>query len=105
MQRRIAIGGALRPARRRFLYPWGGAALLVSAAGGSQPRWRRNGKELFYVAADGKLMSVPVAGPTNTQMLGVGAPVALFPTHLAGGGGFPKQQYAVAPDGQRFFAS
>jgi hypothetical protein len=73
----------------------------VSTAGGSQPRWRRNGKELFYVAADTKLMSVPVALPAEGQTLKVGVPVPLFRTRLVGVDQ-PKAQYAVAPDGQRF---
>jgi Tol biopolymer transport system component len=72
----------------------------VSTAGGSQPRWR-NGKELFYVAADTKLMSVPMALPTQGQTLKVGVPVPLFRTRLVGVDQ-PKAQYAVAPDGQRF---
>src|SRR5262249_2695379 len=45
----------------------------ISTAGGSQPRWRRDGKELFYISADHKLMSVAVkpgkgfeAGPPST---------------------------------------
>ena len=41
----------------------------VSTAGGSQPRWRPDGKELFYVAADARLMAVPIA-------VGVDAPDA-----------------------------
>jgi Tol biopolymer transport system component len=35
-----------------------GAKQKVSIAGGTQPAWRADGKELFYVAADGKMMSV-----------------------------------------------
>ena len=34
--------------------------LQISAGGGIQPLWSRNGRELFYVTADGALMSVPV---------------------------------------------
>ena len=37
-----------------------GAKWQISSSGSSQPRWSRNGKELFYVAADQKLMAVPV---------------------------------------------
>ena len=74
---------------------------LVSTAGGSQPRWRRNGKELFYVAADTKLMAVPIASPSDGHTLEVGLPVPLFRTRLVGVDQ-PKAQYAVAADGQRF---
>jgi eukaryotic-like serine/threonine-protein kinase len=66
---------------------------LVSIGGGSQPRWRADGKELFYLAEDGKVMAVSVqAGPE----LKIGDPRALF---------LPKSstvRYDVSPDGQRF---
>jgi len=32
----------------------------ISTAGGGQPTWRGDGKEIFYVGADGKMMAVPV---------------------------------------------
>ena len=86
-----------------YVQPFPGPAgkQQVSTAGGSQPRWRRNGKELFYVATDTKLMSVPMALPPEGQALKVGVPVPLFRTRLVGVDQ-PKAQYAVAPDGQRF---
>ena len=40
--------------------PASGAKWQISPAGGVQPRWRRDGKELFYISADQKLMAVPV---------------------------------------------
>jgi Tol biopolymer transport system component len=39
----------------------GGASTLVSAAGGDAPRWRADGKELFYHARDGAIMGVSLA--------------------------------------------
>ena len=42
-------------------FPPAAAKWQVSTEGGSQPRWRRDGKELFYLAADGRLMTVPIA--------------------------------------------
>ena len=60
--------------------PW-----QVSTAGGSQPRWRPDGKELFYVAADARLMAVPIAVGVDPQTLKAGAPVPLFRTRLASG--------------------
>jgi dipeptidyl aminopeptidase/acylaminoacyl peptidase len=86
-----------------YVQPFPGPAgkQLVSTAGGSQPRWRRNGKELFYVAADTKLMAVPIASPSDGHTLEVGLPVPLFRTRLVGVDQ-PKAQYAVAADGQRF---
>jgi eukaryotic-like serine/threonine-protein kinase len=41
-------------------FPKAGEKFPISVAGGVQPRWRADGKELFYVAPDGKLMAVPV---------------------------------------------
>jgi eukaryotic-like serine/threonine-protein kinase len=81
-------------------FPGLAGSQLVSTRGGSQPRWRRDGKELFYVAADETLMVVSI-GSAAGQKLGTGKPVPLFRTRLAAGDQ-PKQQYAVAPDGQRF---
>jgi Tol biopolymer transport system component len=82
-------------------FPGLGGARRISVDGGSQPRWRRDGKELFYVASDDKLMAVPIGERANLVALDVGTPIPLFSTRLAGAG-FPKQQYAVARDGERF---
>jgi hypothetical protein len=69
----------------------------VSNAGGMQPRWRRDGKELFYLAADGTMMAAPVlltGQPTS------GLPLRLFQTHLSPSPNVP--QYDVSADGSRF---
>jgi dipeptidyl aminopeptidase/acylaminoacyl peptidase len=87
-------------------FPGPGDHWQVSTAGGNQPRWRPNGKELFYVAPDSHLMAVPIAVRADRQTLEAGAPAPLFPTRLASGanislrGAFSKPQYAVAPDGR-----
>ena len=73
----------------------------VSTEGGSQPRWRRNGKELFYRAPDNKLMMVSIAPASDGHTVVAGAPVTLFKIRIAGSDQ-PKQQYAVAADGERF---
>jgi len=52
-----------------------GASVLVSRGGGSEPRWRRDGRELFYLAQDGKMMAVPVAAAATFT---VAAATALF---------------------------
>lgn len=54
----------------------GGGKWQISSEGGVSPRWNGNGKELFYVAPDGTVMSVEVGG-TNT-MLHSGIPKPLF---------------------------
>ena len=70
-----------------------GGALRVSSAGGMQPRWRSDGRELFYVDGSGRLMAVPL-GPLDLPS--PGAPVLLFDAQLEDG------QYDVTADGQRF---
>jgi Tol biopolymer transport system component len=69
----------------------------VSTAGGIWPRWRRDGKELFFNALDGKLMAVPVRGSSTFE---AGVPVALFDTHNPS-----DPSYDVRADGQRFLIS
>jgi Tol biopolymer transport system component len=82
-------------------FPGPGGKWQVSTGGGIEPRWRRDGKELFYIAPDGKLMAAPIQSAGQT--LEAGTPAALFQTRIVGGGlANGKQQYAVAPDGQRF---
>src|SRR5262249_194863 len=70
---------------RRF--PGTGGKWQVSTGGGMQVRWRRDGKELFYIAPDGRMMAAPISAATDPQTLNVGQPVALFATHLASGSG------------------
>jgi hypothetical protein len=71
----------------------------ISAGGGVSPRWRRDGKELFYIAPDGRLMAAPVA--IGRDSFEPGTPVALFPTRIVGGGvSLFAAQYDVAPDGR-----
>jgi eukaryotic-like serine/threonine-protein kinase len=71
----------------------------ISVNGGTQPRWRRDGRELFYVATDGKLMVVEVKLSPKFQ---VGTPRALFDSHLRTW--TTRYQYAVTAEGQRFLA-
>jgi len=82
------------------------AKFQVSTDGGAQPRFRGDGKELFYIGLDGKLMAVPIALPKGGETPALGTPVALFQTRIAGGPipapGPVRHQYAVAKDGKRF---
>lgn len=72
----------------------------VSTGGGEQPRWRGDGKELFFLSSDSKVMAVPV---TTGVTFDAGPPVALFQA-------IPRQPisfydlfvYDVSRDGQRF---
>jgi Tol biopolymer transport system component len=78
-------------------FPKPGGKWLVSTNGGSFPVWRRDGRELFYFAPDGRLMAVPVDVGVGFSP---GAPIPLFEPKAAvstlGLGTF----YDVAPDGR-----
>lgn len=83
-------------------FPEAGGKWQISTAGGVQPRWRRDGKELFYLAGN-TLMAAEVNGDGTAFQ--VGAVRRLFEarlrteSYLAFGTG---PVYDVAPDGQRF---
>jgi eukaryotic-like serine/threonine-protein kinase len=75
-----------------------GGKWLISSQGGSGPRWRGDGKELYYLASDGKLMAVEIA---TTPVFRAGVPKALFQTQ---GNAVSMIQYSwePSPDGKRF---
>jgi Tol biopolymer transport system component len=77
-------------------FPGPGRKIQVSTEGGSWPRWRRDGKELFYVAGDLTIMAVAV----NAQgpVLEVGPPKPLFQIEPVVGGFY---SYDLSADGQR----
>jgi Tol biopolymer transport system component len=82
-------------------FPPSGAKFQISAGGGFEPLWRKDGTELFYVEADRNLMAVPVK---FTPTFDAGVPKLLFPlpnTAVSGG----RHRYAVAGDGQRFLVA
>ena len=68
----------------------------VSRDGGWGPRWRGDGKEIFFVALDGTMMSATI---DMTKEFSAGVPQKLFPTRLRPGN---NRAWAVAKDGQRF---
>ena len=70
----------------------------ISIAGGRNPRWRRDGKEIFYQAPDNKLMAAAVS--TDRGRFEVGEVRALFELGSVG----PRLSYDVSPDGQRILA-
>jgi Tol biopolymer transport system component len=78
-----------------------GAKWQVSNAGGSDPHWRRDSRELFYVSLDGKLMAAQVrGGPSSFEVSGR---EALFQTRgPTARGPLLFTNYASAADGQRF---
>jgi hypothetical protein len=71
---------------------------IVSGKGGTHPKWRRDGSELFYLSFDRELMSVAVRRtPTRLEF---GAPRALF--RVQGTAQAFSWPYDVTPDGKRF---
>jgi Tol biopolymer transport system component len=82
--------------------------LRVSTSGGTQPRWHRDGKELYFVAPDGELMAAPITfkNQANGSRMEVGVPVPLFRTRIivSGTAANLRAQYAVSRDG-RFLIS
>ncbi|MFN2456550.1 MAG: TolB family protein, partial [Pyrinomonadaceae bacterium] len=83
-------------------FPVSGGKWMVSTTGGSQPKWRRDGKELFYLGPDRKLMAVDVKEDANK--FEAGSPRALFETRVFVGFGFISG-YQVSRDGQRFLVN
>jgi Tol biopolymer transport system component len=87
-------------------FPESGGKWQVSTAGGSQSRWRPDGKELFYVAADARLMAVPIHATPDGRAVDASTPLVLFPTRLVSGSGLnlsgwqSRALYAVARDGR-----
>ena len=81
-------------------FPEGKSRTQISTAGGSQVRWSEDGREIFYIAPDGRMTAVSVALDGASPI--VKPPVALFQTHLATGTNVlgNKPQYAVARDGR-----
>src|SRR2546426_6147399 len=88
-------------------FPGPGEKVQISSNGGAQPRWNKNGKEIFYVSLDSQMMAAPVKLSPDGQSLETGTPAALFPVRIAGGPipGPYKQQYALSSDGQRFLVN
>jgi Tol biopolymer transport system component len=82
-------------------FPSGGQ-WQISTNGGGDPRWRHDGKELFYISPDRKLMAVDVKGDGPTFEAGV--PKTLFEMRVRGLPG-PRNYYVVSHDGQRFLVA
>jgi serine/threonine protein kinase/Tol biopolymer transport system component len=71
----------------------------VSTQGGVQPQWSGNGRELFYLASDGAMMSI---GLTPSPAAASTPPSRLFSSRIQASPGLP--QYAVVANGERFLA-
>src|SRR5450432_931163 len=80
--------------------PGGGSKIQISRDGGNQPRWRRDGKELFYVSLDGKMMAADVGGGLEFK---AGVPKVLFQTPILNDDtSLSDFHWDVTADGKRF---
>ena len=86
-----------RPEVYATSFPSGKDKRPISDGGGSFPRWRRDGKEIVYLAPDGSLMAVPVLGVDPALL--VGKPSLLFTTNAAPG---PGSVFDMSADGRQF---
>ena len=82
-------------------FPKGEGEYTVSISGGQAPRWRADGKEMFFITPEGKMMAVPVKAKPSFE---AGTPVALFDSGIAlmSESSAPLYQYDVTADGKRF---
>ncbi|HYL34857.1 MAG TPA: protein kinase [Bryobacteraceae bacterium] len=84
-------------------FPAGEGQWRISISGGEQPRWRGDGRELFFVGADGKIMSAALKLAAGARpSLEPSTPQPLFATHLAHGPADNVLEYDVTTDGKRF---
>jgi serine/threonine protein kinase/Tol biopolymer transport system component len=82
-------------------FPSANGTWQISTAGGVEPRWRSDGRELYFIALDQNLMAVPV---TTGETIHTGVPVRLFETGMRGtlSTSYTRNQYVSTGDGQRF---
>jgi Tol biopolymer transport system component len=82
--------------------PASDAVWQLSTGGGSMPRWRRDGRELFFRDGEGMLVAVPLGPGTGAAAIdGRGAPQRLF-AGIPTAGNKPVATYAVGDGGERF---
>jgi dipeptidyl aminopeptidase/acylaminoacyl peptidase len=72
----------------------------ISIDGGTMPEWRRDGRELYFMSPDNRLMAAAVTISADDTDIEIGKPAPLFTSPLPDG-----STYAPAPDGQRFLVS
>ena len=79
--------------------PGSGEKTLISNDGGWAPRWRGDGREIYYLARNGKMMAVPIVS-SSPFTTGAATPLFQVPIVFA-----PDPFYDVTADGQRFLIS
>jgi tricorn protease-like protein len=83
-------------------FPATGGKFMVSKDGGFQPAWRRDGKELFFVSPDARMMSALIDA---TGEFHAGIPTPLFPLSINLNSLIGGRQYGVTKDGTRFLVN
>jgi DNA-binding winged helix-turn-helix (wHTH) protein/Tol biopolymer transport system component len=84
-------------------FPHGGSKRAISVGGGSEPQWRADGRELYYLASDGTLTAVRFDGAAGAP---VSHPVRLFRIPINSAELLTRRNhYVVGSDGQRFLVS
>jgi hypothetical protein len=84
-------------------YPGAAGKWQISRGGGSEPRWRGDGKELYYIASDGMLNAVSI---NAEETFSSGTPVPLFPVHARSAiSSTDLFSYDVTKDGSRFIVN
>jgi serine/threonine protein kinase len=78
-------------------FPMPGQAVRISTEGGLDPRWRRDGRELYFISSDGRLMAADIKVDGNFS---AGLPKPLF--RFSGSTETTRRSYWPSPDGQRF---
>jgi Tol biopolymer transport system component len=78
-------------------FPGPGGKWQVSTGGGTWPRWRRDGKEIFYLSPDNKVMAAEVRASGTSFEIGAAQPLFETRPYRSGGAAFD-----VSADGQRF---
>jgi Tol biopolymer transport system component len=86
-------------------FPGPGSKTRVSTNGGIQAMWSSDGRELFYLALDGKLMAVPIKTASSRSNIEPGAAIPLFWTRMLGADqptAYTNPEYIVSGDGKQF---
>jgi len=87
-------------------FPGPGRRTRITRDGGDQARWRSDGKELFYLTPDDRLMAVPMRLDVERDTVDAGMPRMLFALRV---NGVPRhaygRHYSVSRDGQRFLVN
>jgi hypothetical protein len=80
-------------------FPEHGGKWQISTAGGLDPHWRADGKEMFFLSADQRMMSVTIRAVAGFE---ADVPRPIFSARTMSPGLGPHTHYAVSADGQRF---